>query len=122
LQQLDHGLVPVRGRPPERRPTVVVLRVGVDLARREQQLDHAYVYLAIKIKKNGRIFTFNSDSQESGPYPKRKWYVTHFLKGLWDTDREQDNYYPLPIRITPETFEVPEESDGTFQSPRTPCQ
>src|SRR2546423_15675940 len=41
--------------------------------------------------------------QESGPCPRRKWYVTHFLEGLWDTDREQDNYYPLPIRITPET-------------------
>jgi hypothetical protein len=44
------------------------------------------------------------------------------LKGLWDTDREQDNYYPLPVRITPEIFEVPEESDGSFQSPRTPSQ
>lgn len=44
--------------------------------------------------------------QESGLYPKRKWYVIHFLKSLWDTDREQNNYYPLPIRITSENFEV----------------
>jgi hypothetical protein len=35
------------------------------------------------------------------------------------TDREQDNYYPLPIRITPENFEVLKESDGTCQSRRT---
>ena len=54
--------------------------------------------------------------QESGPYPKRKWYSHPLSEGLWDTDREQDNYYPLSIRITPEIFEVLEESDGTFQS------
>jgi hypothetical protein len=53
------------------------------------------------------------------PYPKRKWYVTHFVKGLYDTDREQDNYYPLLIRITSEIFEVDEESDGTLQAPKT---
>src|SRR2546423_9899811 len=51
--------------------------------------------------------------QESGPCPRRKWYVTHFpFQKLGITDREQDNYYPLPIRITPENFEVLEESDG----------
>ena len=30
----------------------------------------AYVYLAIKIKKNGRIFTFNSDSIGEWPLPE----------------------------------------------------
>src|SRR5947199_9292261 len=30
----------------------------------------AYIYLAIKIKKNGRIFTFNSDSTGEWPLPE----------------------------------------------------
>ena len=30
----------------------------------------AHVYLAIKIKKNGRIFTFNSDSTGEWPLPE----------------------------------------------------
>jgi hypothetical protein len=30
----------------------------------------AYVYLAIKIKKNGQIFTFNSDSTGEWPLPE----------------------------------------------------
>src|SRR5271154_3571679 len=82
----------------------------------------AYVYLAIKIKKNGQIFTFNSDLTGEWPLPEAQMVRHHFLKGLWDTDREQDNSYPLPIRITPEFFEVLEESDDTFQSPGTPSQ
>jgi hypothetical protein len=32
-EQLDHGLVPVPGRPRERRLTDIVLRVGVDPSR-----------------------------------------------------------------------------------------
>jgi hypothetical protein len=54
--------------------------------------------------------------QESGPYLKHKWYVTHFLKGLCDTNREQDNYYPPPIQITLGNFEVLEENDDTLQA------
>jgi hypothetical protein len=43
-----------------------------------------------------------------------EWYVTHFpFQKIRITDRGQDNYYPLPIRITPEKFEALEESDGT---------
>src|SRR5947209_12788686 len=74
----------------------------------------AYVYLAIKIKKNGRIFTFNSDSTGEWPLPEAPM-VRHPLpfQKIRITDREQDNYYPLPIRITPEKFEVLEESGGT---------
>ena len=66
--------------------------------------------LRLKSRRTARSSHSTLTPQESGPYPKRKWYVTHFLKGYWDTDREQDNYYPLPIRITPEIFEVLEKS------------
>jgi len=38
----------------------------------------AYVYLAIKIKKNGRIFIFNSDSTEEWPLPEAQM-VRHSL-------------------------------------------
>jgi SRF-type transcription factor (DNA-binding and dimerisation domain) len=41
----------------------------------------AYVYLAIKIK-NGRIFTFNSDSTGEWPLPEAQMVRHHFLKGL----------------------------------------
>ena len=43
LEQLDDAFVPVPGGPQQRRPTVVVLRVDVGLARREQLLDDAFV-------------------------------------------------------------------------------
>jgi hypothetical protein len=66
---------------------------------------HMFI-LRLKSRRTARSSHSILVLQESGPYPKRKWYVTYFLKGLWDTDREQDNYYPLPIRITPENFEV----------------
>ena len=43
----------------------------------------AYVYLAIKIKKNGQIFTFNSDSTGEWPLPEAQMVtITHYLKGL----------------------------------------
>jgi hypothetical protein len=54
--------------------------------------------------------------QEDDLYPKRKWVRHYFLKRPWDTGREQSNYYPLPIRITSENFEVTEQSDGTPSS------
>jgi len=79
-----------------------------NLFKKAREYSHecgAYVYLAIKIK-NGRIFTFNSDSTGEWPLP----------------EAQMDNYYPLPIRITPEIFEVLEESDSTFQCARTPSQ
>jgi hypothetical protein len=38
----------------------------------------AYIYLAIKIKKNGRIFTFNSDSIGEWPLPEAQ-IVRHLL-------------------------------------------
>jgi hypothetical protein len=38
---------------------------------REYSLERGvYIYLAIKIKKNGRIFTFNSDSIGEWPLPE----------------------------------------------------
>jgi SRF-type transcription factor (DNA-binding and dimerisation domain) len=81
---------------------------------REYSLEcDAYVYLTIKFKKNGRIFTFNSDSTGEWPLPEAQM-VRHPLKGLCDTNREQDNYYPPPIRITLGNFEVLEESDDTI--------
>jgi hypothetical protein len=43
------------------------------------------------------VSTLTGARHESGPYLKRKWYVTYFLKA-------QDNYYLLPIRITPENI------------------
>jgi hypothetical protein len=52
----------------------------------------ADVYISIRIKKNGRVFTFNSDSGRD--WPLRTLRI------------EQDNYYPLPVRTTPEDFNV----------------
>jgi hypothetical protein len=40
----------------------------------------AYVYLAIKIKKNGRIFTFNSDSAGEWPLPEAHRKILRFLR------------------------------------------
>jgi hypothetical protein len=33
-----------------------------------------------------------------------------------NTETEQDNYYPLPIRITPEDFKVSEQNQDIFQA------
>jgi hypothetical protein len=50
---------------------------------REYSLEYgAYIYLAIKIKKNGRIFTFNSDSIKEWPLLEAQMVCHHFLKNL----------------------------------------
>jgi hypothetical protein len=43
MQQLDDGLVPVPSSPRERRQTVFILRVDLDLASIEQKLDDSVV-------------------------------------------------------------------------------
>ena len=40
MQQLDYGLVPSGRGPPQRRLTKIILRIDIDLAGVEQQLDH----------------------------------------------------------------------------------
>ena len=64
------------------------------------------VYFTIKIKMDGRIFIFNSDYIGEWPLTEAQ-LVRHLLsENLWDINREQDNYFPLSIRITPENFKA----------------
>ena len=54
-----------------RRIKVSACRLETAQLSREYSLEcGAYVYLAIKIKKNGRILTFNSDSTGEWPLPE----------------------------------------------------
>jgi hypothetical protein len=46
----------------------------------------AYVYLAIKSRRTAESSHSTLAPQESGPCPKRKWYVTHL--GLWFGGRQ----------------------------------
>jgi hypothetical protein len=55
-QEVENNFRMCRGVIYSERPVNTVLNVM-----------HMYVYLAIKLKKNGRIFTFNSDS--TGEWP-----------------------------------------------------
>jgi hypothetical protein len=72
----------------------------------------ADVYMSIRIKKNGRVFTFNSCLTGEWPLSEAQ-IVCHppFSRALYirNTETEQDNYYPLPTRITPADFKVSEQ-------------
>jgi hypothetical protein len=49
-----------------------------------------HIYLAIKIKKNGRIFIFNSDSTGEWPLPEAQMVRRSLSeKSLWDTNRAE---------------------------------
>jgi len=70
----------------------------------------ADVYISIRIKRNGKIFTFNSDLTQEWPVSEAQM-VRHSLSGssifiIRNTKIKQNKCYPLPVRITPENFEV----------------
>ena len=73
------------------------------------------ILMAEVIFRNLKGGAEGADRQVLSPSFHGHWYGIYFLKGLRDTDREAGQLLPtLPIRITPENFEVLEQNPDTL--------
>ena len=78
----------------------------------EYSLDcDADVYVCIRIRKNGRVFTLNSDCGEAWPMSDQKLVNYEEIRSLKMLTGAQDQYYPLPTRITAQDFTVLEQDE-----------